>query len=100
MEGHVALVEVRHLRFGRGDHGMVGYEKGDRSALRVVILAGNMQNFRADHGGERDEHLRQPFGIILFVDIGDIIFLFTRGLGVTYVVNIETERFGKIVESV
>lgn len=54
----------------------------------------------ADHLGHVAKYLGKPVGIVLFVDILDIILLLALALGIADVVNIEAERFCKVVEAV
>ena len=101
VHGNVALVEVRNLRFARrGYHGKVGDEKGDRRALRLVVLPGNIQNARADHLCQGGQYFGKALGIVLLVDIRNIFLSFLCRLRVANVIDVEAERFCQVVEAV
>ena len=72
----------------------------DRSSLRFVILSGNIQHRRTDHFGDITENIRQTFGIILFIDVADIVLFFPFGLCIAHIENIETQCFCQIIESI
>ena len=72
----------------------------DRSSLRFVILSGNIQHRRTDHFGDITENIRQTFGIILFIDVADIVLFFPFGLCITYIKNIKAQRLSEIVKSI
>ena len=71
MDRQVALVEMTD------DVGIVhfffGNEDGDAGPLRVVILTGHIEDVRADDIRHVVQDLGQPFGIILFIDVFDVL---------------------------
>ena len=107
----VTLVEMREdcVAEDGGLHGLLaprGHgiffrdEHRDARPLRVVVLFGDVEDPRADHLRDFREDLREAFGIVLLVDVFDVVLLFARCLGVTDVVNVETEGFRQVVEAV
>ena len=102
MHGDMAFVQMRHdgIRLGRGLHMLLRDQEGDGGALRVVILFGDMQHMRADHLGHALQNAGQPLGVVLLVDVGDIVALLALGFGIAYVVNVERQRLGQVVEPV
>lgn len=62
-------------------------QDGDAGALRIVVLARDIQNIGADDRAGFAQDLGQPVGIILFVNVGDIAVAIVCGLGVTNIVN-------------
>ena len=75
-------------------------EKGYRGALRVIILLGNVQHMRTDHLGYPLENAGQSFGVVLLVDIFDVVTLFALGLCIADIINVEGQRLGQAVEPV
>ena len=61
---------------------------------------GDIQHIGADHLGDMTEDAGEPFGIVLFVDIGDIIHLLPLGFGVTDIVDVKAERFCQVVKTI
>ena len=102
MHGNMALVEVRDngIRLERGLHVLLRDEKGYGGALRVVILLGNVQHMRTDHLGHPLENAGQSFGVVLLVDIFDVVTLFALGLCIADIINVEGQRLGQVVEPV
>ena len=102
MHGNMALVEVRDngIRLERRLHVLLRNEKGDGGALRVVILLGNVQHMRTDHLGHPLENAGQSFGVVLLVDIFDVVTLFALGLCIADIINVEGQRLGQVVEPV
>ena len=102
VHGDVALVQMGDdgVRLERGLHVLLRDQAGDRRALRVIVLLGDMQHMRADHLRDPLHDAGQSFGVVLLVDIGDVVALLALGLGVAHVVNIEGKRLGQVVEPV
>ena len=102
MHGNMALVEVRDngIRLERGLHVLLRDEKGYGGALRVVILLGNVQHMRTDHLGHPLENAGQSFGVVLLVDIFDVVTLFALGLCIADIINVEGQRLGQVVKPV
>lgn len=70
------------------------------SALGLIILFGNIKYAGTDHFGNVAEYFGKTFGVILLVDILDIVLLFFLSLSVANVVDIKTEGFSEIIEAV
>ena len=100
MHRDVALVQVGQLGLTHRHHGALGDEDGHRSALGVVVLPGDVQHLGADHVGEGGEDQSEPLGVVLFVDIGDVIGEFPGGFGVADIVDIEAERLCQVIEAI
>ena len=102
MHGNVALIEVCNdgIRLKGRLHVLLRDEKGYGCALRVVILLGNVQHMRTDHLGHPLENAGQSFGVVLLVDIFDVVTLFALGLCVADIINVEGQRLGQVVEPV
>ena len=100
MDGNMAFVQMGKLGFADRDHRFLGNQDGDRGALRVIILTGNVQNLCADHVGQGGQDFSQSFGIVLFIDIGDVVPLFPRGFGVADIIDVKAQCFGQVVKAV
>ena len=102
VHGNMALVEVRHdgVRLERRLHVLLRDEKGYGGALRVVILLGNVQHMRTDHLGHPLENAGQSFGVVLLVDIFDVVTLFALGLCIADIINVEGQLLCHVVEPV
>jgi hypothetical protein len=115
VDGDVALVQVRHHRHvfrvlahrARDDllarrllvdHRLLGNEDGDRRALRIVVLAGDVEDVGADDVGHVSEDLGQALGVVGLVDVLDVALALLLGDGVADVIDVETERLGEVVE--
>ena len=55
---------------------------------------------RSYHFGQSHQYGGQAFTVILFVYISDIVPLLPFGFGIANVVNVEAERFCKVIETV
>ena len=75
-------------------------EEGDGRALRIVVLLGDMQHVRADHLGQLFHDAGQAFGVVLLVDVLDVVALLALGFCVADVVDVEGQRLGQVVEPV
>ena len=70
MDGDVALVQMRdhgpgdHVAAELLDHRVLGNEDGDAGALRVVVLARDVEDVRADDLGHVGEDIGQAVGIV------------------------------------
>ena len=91
---------MSQLCFSHRNHGALGDENGYRGALGVVVLPGNVQHLGADHVRQGGQNVGEALGVVLFVNVGDVVPLFPGGFGVAYVVNIEAEGLGQVVEAV
>lgn len=97
---HMALVQVGQLGFSHRDHRALSDQDGDRGALRVIVLAGDVEHLRADHVGQGGEDVGQALRIVLLVDIRDIVPLLPRGLGVADIIDVEAQRLCQVVKAV
>ncbi|MNC14397.1 hypothetical protein D3C75_621740 [compost metagenome] len=106
----VALVQVREdglLQRARrlldlavgGLHRLLGDQDGHAGALRIVVLAGDVEDVRADDLDHIGEDLRQALGIVDLVDVLDVGLLIFRRLGVADVVDVEAQGLGQVVEA-
>ena len=112
--GHMALIQMSVYHLGSiGENAQIaggidriliqllfGDEDIHGSALRFIILFGNIKHAGTDHLGNVAEYFGKTFGVILLVDILDIILLFFLTFSVTNVVDIKAEGLGKIIEAV
>src|SRR5690606_1058443 len=109
--GHVTFIQVRQDRVrqrARGFRGLAGIRRdlvlgdqhGDAGALRVVILAGNVENMRANDPSDLGQNLRQALSVIEFIDVIDVLLAVLLRLRVANIVDIESGRFCEVVESV
>ena len=69
-------------------------------SLRIIVLFGDIQNPRTNHIGHLREDLRETVGVVLFINVLDIVPLLTRRLCITNIINIETQRLCQIVKPV
>ena len=103
MSGNTLLGDTAHLAHIAGGvnifYILVRNQYGHRRALRVIVLLGNIQHVRADHFRNVAEDLRQTVGIVLFVNVFDIIRLFPRAFCIANIVNVKAESLGKIIEA-
>ena len=96
----MAFVQVGQLGLSGGQHAALGDQNSHRRALGVVVLPGDVQHLGADHVGEGGEDVGQSLGVVLLVDVGDVVLLLPGGFCVTHVVDVEAQRFGQVVEPV
>ena len=114
VHGHMALIQMSVYHFGSiGENAQIaggidriliqllfGYEDIHGSALGFIILFGNIKHAGTDHLGNVAKYFCKTFGVILLVDILDIILLFFLTFSVANIVDIKTEGLGKIIEAV
>lgn len=96
----VALVEVAENGLARGRLRPLRDEDGHARALGIVVLPGDVEHRGADHVRERREDGGETLGIVLLVDVRDVVALFARSLRVAHVVDVETQRLREVVEPV
>lgn len=97
----MASYRMGHDRIATGGHHAALCDgKGDTGPLRLIILPGNAQNTRTDHLRNPCEDAGEPFGILLLVNIGNIVLLLPLAFGVAHVIDIKAEGFCQIVEPV
>src|SRR5690606_36984222 len=70
-----------------------------RGALRVVVLARDVEDVGTDDLGDVGEDLRQPVGVVFLVDVFDVALALVLGDGVAHVVDVEAQGLGEVVES-
>ena len=98
VHGDVALVEVCNL--GLSGYRTLGDEDGDRRTLRLIVLLGDIEHGGTDHVGEVCQDGGQTLGVVLLIDVSDVVLLFALGFRVADIVDVETQGFGQVVESV
>ena len=107
MDGDVALVHVRDHGVGNDllagqllvDHRLLGNEDGHRRALRVVVLASDVQDVGADDLGHIGEDLRESIGVVFLVDVLDVTLALLFGTRIADVIDVEAQRLGEVVET-
>jgi len=108
---HVALVQMRHNGIRQRTRGLfvigfavgqfvLGDQHGDGRTMRLVILAGNVENIGTDDLDHVGQNLGQTLGVVHLVDVINIGFALFFGLRVTDVVDVEAQGFGQVVETV
>ena len=70
------------------------------SALRIVILLGDVQDVRADDVGDFGQDRGQALGVVDLVDVLDVLAVLRLRARVADVVDVERQRLGQIVEPV
>ena len=98
VDGDMALVQVGQLGIPHGHHGSLGNENGHRRPLGVVVLLGDVQHLGADHIRQGGEDIGQTLGVVLLVNVSDIVPLLPGGLGVAHVVDIEAEALVRLLK--
>ncbi|MPN14043.1 hypothetical protein SDC9_161369 [bioreactor metagenome] len=83
-----------------GNHRFLRDKNRHTRPLWFIVLSGNIKHRGTYHLGQVRQYLGQTFGIVLLVDIGDIILLFPRCLCIANIVNIKAQRFCQIVKPV
>nr|CAF1795805.1 hypothetical protein NRS6120_04301 [Bacillus subtilis] len=81
------------------DHRLFGDQDGHRGTLRVVVLAGPVQDVGADDLGDIGQDLSQPVGVVLFIDVFNVTLTLLFGARVTHVIDVEAQRLGEVVET-
>ena len=71
-----------------------------RCALRFIILFRDIEHPRPYHFGDITKYFCEPFGVVLLIDIFDIILLFFLSFGITDIIYIKTQCFCKIIKAV
>jgi hypothetical protein len=107
MDGDVALVQMRDHGVGDDvpagellvDDRLLGNQDRDRGALRIVVLARDIEDVRADDVGHVREDLGQPVGVVLFIDVFDVAITLFRRHRIADIVDVEAERLGQVVET-
>ena len=98
MDSQMALVEVTD------DIGIVhfffGNEDGNAGPLGVIILAGDVEDVGADDVRHVAQDLGQPFRIILFIDVFDVLTARLRADGITNIIHVEAQGLGQVIEPV
>src|SRR5690606_33166946 len=103
----VALVQVRDHRVGDDflagrllvDHRLLGDEDGHRGTLRVVVLAGHVEDVGADDAGHVGQDLGQAVGVVRLIDVLDVALALVLGDRIADVVDVEAQRLGEVVEA-
>ena len=102
VHGDMALIEVRHdgIRLERRLHVLLRDQEGDGSALRIVVLLGDVQHMCADHLGQLFHDAGQSLGVVLLVDVLDVVELLALGLCVADIVNVKGQCLGQVVKAI
>ena len=107
----VALVQVRQdglgqrtgrfldLAVGRRDR-LLGNQDGHAGALRIVVLARDVEDVRTNDVDHIGEDLRQALGIVFLVDVLDVGLLIFRRLCIADVIDVEAQGLREVVEPV
>jgi hypothetical protein len=84
---------------GLVDHRLLGDEDGHRGALRVVVLAGDVEDVGADDVRDLGQDLGQALGVEHLVDVLDVALALLLRHGVAHVVDVEAQGLGEVVET-
>jgi hypothetical protein len=106
VDGDVALVHVRDDRIGNHalggglvDHRFLGDEDRHRRTLRVVVLAGHVEDVGTDDLRHIREDLGQAIGVVFLIDVLDVALALVFRDCVADVVDVEAECLGEVVEA-
>ena len=69
-------------------------------SLRLIVLLGNVENPCADHIRNLRKNLCETIGIILFINVFNIIPLFTRRFRIANIIDIEAQRLREVVKPI
>ena len=112
MYGDVALVQMGKYRLprqccsvdgllaSRDNRCLLGDEHRHTRPLRLVVLLCNIQDPRTDHIGHLRKDLRETIGVVLLINVLDVVPLLTCRLRIANVINIETQRLRQVVKPV
>ncbi|CDN43531.1 hypothetical protein BN871_DC_00150 [Paenibacillus sp. P22] len=112
MDGDMAFVELeddvgghRSRRFAEGalgnlHDGAFGDEQRDAGALRLVILLGRIEHMRSDDIRHMMKDVVETVGVVLLVDVSQVGLALLLVARVAYIVHVEAQRFGQVVEPV
>ena len=100
MYRHMTFIQMGQLCLASRQHGILRDQKRNRSPLRLIILAGNIQNRCSDHIRQGRKNPCKTFRIILFVYIINIVFLLSCRLGITDIINVKAQGFGQVIKPV
>ena len=75
-------------------------QHGNACSLRIVVLLGNVENPCANHIRHLRENLRESIGIVLFINVLNIIPLFTCRFRIANIIDIEAQRLSEVVKPV
>src|SRR5699024_5814304 len=81
------------------DHRLLGNQDRHRGALRIVILARDVEDVGSNDLGHVGEDLGQPVGVVDLVDVFDITAPLAFGHGKADVIDVEGQGLGEIVEA-
>ena len=68
--------------------------------LRVIILLGDIQHGGAYHFSYLTKNTGQTLGVILLVNIGDIVLLLPLCFGVAHIIDVKAQGLGQVIKSV
>ena len=98
MDGQMALVEMtNHIGIV---YFFFGNEDGNTGPLGVIILAGDVEDVGADDVRHVAQDFCQPVGIVLFIDVFDVLTARFVADGITNIIHVEAQGLGQVVEPV
>ena len=85
----MALVQMCHRSVSHRYHAVLCDQNGDRASLGLIVLAGNIQHLGADHVRDVGQNIGQTLGVILFVNVCNVVLLLPLALGIAYIIDIK-----------
>ena len=82
------------------DGGILGQKERDGSALRIIILLGDIQDLCADHLRDVRQDFHETVRVILLIDIGNILLLLAFSLGIADIVNVKAQCLCQVIEPI
>ena len=89
---------MRHHRIGNHalgvglvDHRLFGNQDRHRGALRVIVLARDVEDVGTDDFRYIRQDLGQTVGVVLFIDVFDIAPTLIFRRGIAHVIDVEAE---------
>ena len=105
VDGQVALVEVSHDRVGQQRmlqwhcDGPLGHQQRHARTLRLIVLAGDIQYIGADHVCNPGQDAGQTIGVVLLIDILDVLETVRGRARIANIVDVEAQGLGQIVKA-
>ena len=94
MNGDMAFIQMGYGGIPHGNLAVVRNQNGHGTPLGLIVLAGNIQHSGADHVRHIHKQLGKALGIVLPVNICDVVFLLPLRLGIAHIIYIEAQGFG------
>ena len=82
-----------------GDDGLLRDQNGDRGALGLVVLVGDVEDVGPDDVGHVGQNGGQPGRVVGLVDVTDIGLALGLGIRVADIVDVEAQGLGQVVEA-